>query len=328
MPRFRRARGYVWYRSLVAARIALDAPRAPNAAIGARLYESHYLTAAAPEGGRAVWLRYTSSKEAGQSPRGMLWFTVFDGAATPLRRRTATPGALVTPPSGAWAEIDGAVIAPGRAQGALEDCRWALTWTGGSTALAYLPSERLYDRRLPRSGGAALVPSATFSGHLEAGAESIDLNGWRGMIGHNWGSDHADRWIWVHVTGLGRRDPEGWLDMVLARMRLGPLLSPWLPAGALVLDGRVRRISAGPGARGLRVELGAETLEVSLPHMPGGGLALATNSPAVSTVRWDYAGPGGGGREVRNCSISSARMTVGGAPAFELGGTVAVEIGA
>jgi len=109
----------------------------------------------------------------------------------------------------------------------------------GAHELPYLP-RWLYDRRLPRSNGAALVPDAMFAGHLDVSGRRVDMDGWRGMVGHNWGRDHADRWIWVHATGLGQRDPGGWLDMVLARVRLGPVLSPWMPAGAVLLDGRLR----------------------------------------------------------------------------------------
>lgn len=439
----------------MAKRKALDLPRAPVATRGRQLYESHYLTAIDPGGGRAVWLRYTAHKEAGEPARGQLWCTVFGltgapsaddtamapappaapaapaaststthrstetrpalmpaPAAATLARRTRSAEVLPTPPAGTWAQIDDATIAPGRAWGALEDCEWAIAWRGpentpatpgdalggahdasstsgmgtpasrtsglgtrpaspSSAELAYLP-RWLYDRRLPRSNGAALVPDAVFAGYLDVADQRIEIDGWRGMVGHNWGRDHADRWIWVHATGLGRRDPHGWLDMVLARVRLGPVLSPWLPAGGVMLDGRLRRIAPGPGIRGLRVRVTegvemteevevagrvgdttrvvegarcdtvAETrLELELPHLSfplpnvagvarasrGRGLTLTATFPETSTARWDYATPGGGGRDVRNCSIASGRLTVGDGPAIEIDGTLAVEIG-
>jgi hypothetical protein len=49
--------------------------------------------------------------------------------------------------------------------------------------------------------------------------------------------------------------------------------------------------------------------------------------PAGQTVLWDYAGPSGGQRRVRNCSVASATLTVGSATAIEVAGTVAVEVG-
>ncbi len=306
----------------------LDLPRAPAAAVGVRLYESHYLTAAAPGGGRAVWLRYTANKESGEPARGTLWCTVFARAGEPIARRAGSAEALGTPPAGAWARIDGATIAPGRAEGELEDCSWSVTWRADAPALPYLPWAGLYDRALPRSNGVALAPAATFEGHLDVAGERVELAGWRGMVGHNWGADHADRWIWLHATGLGDRHPDGWLDLILARVRVRGRLSPWLPSGGAYIDGALRRVKLGRDARGLRVEVAAETLTVALPRLlPGGGLEVATRSPPANTVHWDYASPGGGGRQVRNCSIASARLTLGGAEPIEIEGSFAVEVG-
>lgn len=312
----------------MAARLALDVPRAPAAPTGAALYESHYLAAVAPDGGRAVWIRYTAHKERGQAAHGTLWCTCFDrAAAAPLARRVTSDLPLTAPPPGAWAHIDGATIAPGRAEGTLEDCAWALTWTADAPPLPYLPSTRLYDRPVPRSNGVALVPAATFAGHVDAAGERLDLTGWRGMLGHNWGADHADRWVWLHATGLGDRDPAGWLDLVLVRVRVGPALTPWLPAGGVLLDGTLHRVGA-PAARGMTVAIDGERLAVTIPRFPGGGLRLEATSPPASTVHWDYDSPGGGGRDVRNCTVATASLTLGEAAPIALADRFAVEIGA
>jgi hypothetical protein len=310
----------------------LDAPRAPFTAAGARLYESHYLTVVHPRGGRALWLRYAALKAPGEPARGTLWCTFFDAAtpvgtaARPIARRTAAPQQLDAPRRGIWAEIDGAAIAPGHAEGALEDCRWSLVWQPQQPPLPYLPSLRLYDRRLPRSNGAAVAPTARFMGEAEIAGTHHDLSGWRGMVGHNWGSDHPDRWIWLHAFGLGPRDPDGWLDLVLARVRIGPLLTPWLPAGAVCVDGTQRRVGAR-AARGIRVEHADERVALAIPRVGGGGLCLRAESPAAHTARWDYASPDGGGREVSNCSIATATIRLGASPEFVVDRAFAVEIG-
>lgn len=307
------------------ARGDLAAARAPSAPHGARLYESHYLTAVAPDGGRAVWIRYTTDKSAGDAARGRLWCTLFDrAAAAPLALRTPSPHLLTSTET--WASIDGATIEPGLARGILADCEWDLRWRSSDPTLGYLPSAWLYDRRLPRSNGAALAPYATFDGWLDVAGERIDLDGWRGMVGHNWGSDHADRWIWMHVTGLGERDGDGWLDIVLARTRIGPLLTPWLPAGAVQLDGNRQRIDFG-AARGLRVTVEPERLEVGLPRLGGGALMLRARMPGQDTVQWDYQTPDGDVRDVHNCSIASGRVELDGEPAIEIDGRLVIEVG-
>ncbi len=304
----------------------LDAARAPVAPSRAGLYESHYLTAAAPGGGRAVWLRYTSLKRRAEPPRGSLWCTVFESGSPPTARRTASPQPLSGPPPGSWAQIEAATIGPGQAHGTLEDCDWTVSWDAHAPPLPYLPSRSLYDRSLPRSNGVALVPSATFAGRITAAGQTVELTGWRGMVGHNWGADHAERWIWLHATGLGERDPGGWLDLILARVRLGPVLSPWLPAGALQLEGKLQRVSAA-AARGLRVELQHDTVKVSLPHGCENGLTITVTSPAHNAVHWDYASPRGQPRDVRHCSIASASIRIGAEPAFELRESFSVEVG-
>ena len=58
--------------------IPLASPRAPAAPLGAALYESHYLTAAAPAGGRALWLRFTALKRPGEPAHLTTWLTFFD----------------------------------------------------------------------------------------------------------------------------------------------------------------------------------------------------------------------------------------------------------
>jgi hypothetical protein len=334
----------------------LAASRAREAPREAKLYESHYLTAVAPRDGRAVWIRYTTDKPTDEPPRGRLWCTVFDRALqAPLARRTAGLGAVSDASAGeiadakpdgiagaetgaaagkvlgaeteTWARIDGAEIGPGRARGALDDVAWELEWRSEAAELGYLPKSWLYDRSWPRSNGAALVPAATFEGGLEIAGERIDLDGWRGMVGHNWGADHADRWIWAHVTGLGERDEEGWLDMALARARVGRLLTPWLPSGAIQVDGVRKRIGLGPGTRGLRVDIEGERILIELPNLAKGGLKLEARMPAQNTVNWDYATPSGGNRDARNCSIASGTIELGEEPAIEIDGRLVVEVG-
>ena len=47
-------------------------------------------------------------------------------------------------------------------------------------------------------------PDAVFTGWIEAGDRRTEVAGWRGMVGHNWGSEHAERWVWLHAVGLRR----------------------------------------------------------------------------------------------------------------------------
>ncbi len=185
----------------------------------------------------------------------------------------------------------------------------------------------MYDRRLPRSGGVALVPSATVSGQLTLdGAESVGLDGWDAMVGHNWGSEHADHWTWVHAGGLGD-DRSGWFDLALARVRIGPVLTPWLAAGVVALNGQSR----APARRGrVRRDTDGERTVLAVPLTGDTTLELSINAPDMRTVSWDYASPAGLGRYVRNCSIADANVRLrakSGELSYEVQGRLAVEHG-
>ena len=96
-------------------------------------------------------------------------------------------------------------------------------------------------------------------------ARSLAASGWRGTVGHNWGSEHADSWVWLHAADFSAA-PEVWLDLVLARIRVGPARSPWTAMGALSLAGD--RIVLGGLGRRPRVDArpGRLTADVPSPH--------------------------------------------------------------
>ena len=78
------------------------------------------------------------------------------------------------------------------------------------------------------------------------------MSGWPGTVGHNWGSEHAESWVWLHADGFGEQ-PGDWLELVLARVRAGRALLPWTAFGALSLDGeRLPARRARPGGCGRR----------------------------------------------------------------------------
>ena len=113
-------------------------------------------------------------------------------------------------PAGGWIEIGGrASMGPDGAQGECGPARWSLRFEPLADELRHLRPELLYRAPLPRTKLTSPAPLARFDGVLELGPRSvapIDLSGWHGMIGHNWGSEHAARWIWLHGCDfVGRR---------------------------------------------------------------------------------------------------------------------------
>jgi len=209
-------------------------------------YESFYIKACQPGGGRGIWIRHTVHKRPGAEPTASIWFCLFDREAEgPRATKVTVPAAELTAPVGSWIRVDGAEIGPGRTSGTIEsealNASWDLTFAGDAAPCKYLPADWLYEAPIPRTKFVAPFPNARFSGRLDIGDEAIDLDGWPGMIGHNWGSEHAERWVWLEGTGFPE-DSSIYFDAGAARVQAGPWTTPWLPSGMLVLDGEAHRL--------------------------------------------------------------------------------------
>ena len=311
-------------------------PRFPVVPPEAGHYESFYLKACHPDGGRAVWVRYTVHKRPGAAPVGSLWCTLFDaGAPAPLAAKaTLPPEALGTGPD-QYLHVGASRFAPGVVAGTTSDghqgdggAAWDLRFEAGGPALDHLGHAWMYRAPLPRTKPRTLYPAARFSGTVAAGGRTVELDGWPGMVGHNWGTEHAARWIWLHAAFPDRAG--AWLDLVAARVALGRALSPWVAYGAVELDGARLPLGGLGRVRATAIRAAPGGCEVTVP---GARLVLraTVTVPAPHMVAWEYADPGGGVHHALNCSIADVGVVVerrGTAP-VELAGsmTAAYELG-
>jgi hypothetical protein len=278
------------------------------------MYESFYLRAVAPTEPLGVWIRHTVQKPSASAPRGSLWCTVFDAAqGRPFMHKLTSERLRV--PSGDWIEVgnqdegEGGVMSGERALGSCGAAEWSLRVDAQEQELRHLPREWLYRAPLPRTKLTSPAPAASFSGRLQLGEREIDLQGWRGMIGHNWGAEHAERWIWLHGIGF-EGAPETWIDVALGRLKIAGRLTPWVANGALSIAGRHTRIG-GLGARGLRVAEHAGGCTLRLPGEKGLVVDVHANVPAGTAAGWHYGDPdGGAGHDVVNCSIAALELSV------------------
>jgi hypothetical protein len=280
----------------------------PHAAPKSGMYESFYLRAVAPDEPLGVWLRYTVHKRPGQPPRGSLWCTVFDAAAAgPFMHKRTTD--QLTAPVGGWIEIGGdSLLGPGVAVGVCGPARWSLHFGGEESQLRHLKQAWLYKAPLPRTKLTSPLPSARFEGSVELPDRTLQLDGWSGMVGHNWGSEHAERWIWLHGVGF-QESPSAWIDVALGRVLVAGRLTPWMASGAISLDGRRTRLG-GLGARGLRVAERATRCTLSLPGEDGLTVEAHVDAPQGAAAGWRYADPDGGEHDVVNCSVAQLALNV------------------
>jgi hypothetical protein len=281
----------------------------PATPMRAGMYESFYLRAVSPEEPVGVWIRNTVHKRPGQPPTGSVWCTVFDARRGPPFMHKLTSSEL-TAPAGGWIAVGGKTeMGPGRARGGCGDARWSLRFASQEPELRHLAPGLLYRTPLPRTKLTSPAPAATFDGVVEVeGREAIELIAWPGMVGHNWGAEHAERWIWLH--GLDFQEGDGaWIDVALGRLRVAGRMTPWVANGALSLDGHRHRLG-GLGARGLHVEEGAGSCLLRLVGEHGLSVEARVEVPAESAAGWRYADPNGGEHDVINCSVAALRLRV------------------
>jgi hypothetical protein len=287
----------------------LEGPRTharfPDVQAKAGHYESFYLKASDPAATRGVWIRYTVHKRPGAEPTGSLWVTVF-GPDGPRATKVTLPGPTA-PPEG-YIHIDRNRFAPGEVLGSVEGASWQLEFESGEDALFHLPRDWMYRAPVPRTKLLSPHPNARFSGHVEVGGERVELERWPGMVGHNWGAEHAERWIWLHGTGFdGAAD--AWLDVALGRIRLGPWTIPWIANGVLSLDGTRHRVGGIERVRSTEVR---ETPTGCEFRLPGKDLTVQGRvaAPKERFVGWVYADPDGGEHNTVNCSIAEMDLTL------------------
>ena len=281
-------------------------------------YESWFLSARDAESGRparALWIRHTRH-HGNEAPAATaaLWCTLFDtdGAQAVKQSVAEFPARATAGPKGFHGEA--------RARGRMAS--WELTLSGDEPALRHLRPSALYRLPLPRTKLEAPVPDGIASGRVVLDGRVQEVVGWRATAGHNWGAEHADRWVWLHAAGF-EDEPEAWLELTLARVRIGGATTPWIAHGALSL-GRTRLRLGGLGhIPGVRVVASPGRLEAIVPGERA-DIRVAVHADLNQIAAFRYAGlgddPVSGEREVLHAGLAEVHLNVrrSGRPTLEL----------
>jgi hypothetical protein len=282
--------------------------RFPDVTHGAGQYESFYLRAAHPSQPLGIWIRYTVHKRAGEEPKGSLWFTLFDGEADgPTAVKVIEPGPRV--PDGGYIGIAGATFGPAHVAGRAGDASWDLRYTPAADPLFHLPRDWMYTAKLPRTKTLSPAPAALYSGTVTVGDRTIELDSWPGMVGHNWGAEHAERWVWMHGIGFEGREEDTWIDAAIGRIKVGPLTTPWMGNGGISIAGVRYRLGGIEKTRGIKVNERPTRCDFVIP---GEGIIVRgkVESAPKNFVGWVYADPAGPEHNTVNCSIADMELTV------------------
>ncbi|TMA32682.1 MAG: hypothetical protein E6J87_12220 [Deltaproteobacteria bacterium] len=191
--------------------------------------ESHFLKLNDACGERALWLKATILQRLGETAVAEAWAVAFDRAHGHTAAKQVVPWASASFSRDALAiRVAEVEIGPMRTRGAVftADARieWDLAFAGSAAPFAPLP-ERLYADDTGNSKIVSPHPDLRFDGHYCVGEGRVDVSGWRGMQGHNWGRRHTHLYGWMHCNvwdGVDDLVVEG----ITARVKLGPVLSP------------------------------------------------------------------------------------------------------
>ncbi|HEX4805140.1 MAG TPA: hypothetical protein VFU94_04500 [Conexibacter sp.] len=292
--------------------------RFPAVAAAAGHYESFYLKVGDAASRRAVWLRYTVHKRPGGAAVGSLWATLFDEQG-PHAAKVTPPAERLGSGGRDWVRIGEGRIGPDGCAGEIPGlASWELRFEGGEPPFPYLPHAWMYRAKLPRTKALSLRPALRASGEATVRGRTVKIHEWPGMVGHNWGAEHAERWIWVHGTAFGA-EPDAWLDATIGRIRVGRWTTPWVANGCLSLDGVRHRLGGLGTVRGVEIEEGPERAAFTLP---GRGLVVRgeVSAPRADVVGWVYSDPAGGQHHTAHCAIADMTLTVerDGAPPLTL----------
>jgi hypothetical protein len=253
----------------------------------------------------------------------------FGTGAPRAAKETVTADALSVPTDG-YVDVAGSRIGPsgmtGRVAAGDVDARWDLAFTDRAPGLRHLPAAWMYHRGFPRTKVESPHPSVAVSGQVRVGDAVVALDGWDGIVGHNWGSEHAARWVWLQAP----LPDGGYLDVAAGRVGVGPLTTPWIANGGLLLGGTPVTLGGPLRMRATSVEAATGRCTFALAG-PGVRVRGTVLSPAGRMVGWRYADPDGGEHRVTNCSVADLELTVErrdgppevlrvpGAAAYELG---------
>ncbi|HJZ83834.1 MAG TPA: hypothetical protein VKN99_01635 [Polyangia bacterium] len=195
------------------------------------LYESHYLKANSTDGKQAFWIKHNLLVDAGGGGIGEFWLILFRrGAAARVWKREVPLLKLDIPTHRLALRGDHFDFDPEHAKGSIGEASWQLKLSGGMAPLFHLGTARFYEASIPRKKLLTPAPNLRFDGALTVGSETIAVDGWIGLRGHNWGSEHAFSYAYGNCNLWDDGALDRTFDGFTARVRVGPLTTPWLSA--------------------------------------------------------------------------------------------------
>jgi len=195
----------------------------------------------------------------------------------------------------------------GQAEGQGHIIDWNLRYKSPDPYLLLLP-ERLYTAPFPKAKSLVGSPLAKYTGTLVVDGTEVAIDNWIGSQNHNWGSKHTDKYAWGQVAGFDD-EPDAFLEIATARVRLGPVWTPWMTVMVLRIDGEELRLNSIPQSirAKARYDYFCWNFESSSRKLSISGSIAA---PIESFVGLPYSNPPGGEKTCLNTKLASCNLTL------------------
>ena len=278
-------------------------------------YESYFQRANHPQRPLGFWIRYTlfRARRRAAEPVGEIWAVFFDGER---ERVVATKEVFRFSRCHFDAERLGVRVGDSQLDdgGLSGSCRlgdhairWDLRYRDAGPPLLLLP-EAFYDRGFPKAKAVVGGPNARFSGALAVDGQTVQVDDWPGSQNHNWGSQHTDAYAWGQVVGFDEA-PDAFFECSTARVKVGPLYTPWMTVLVLRLDGEQLHLNRLGCALRSRSHY-APFRWIIDATCDGTRVFGEISAPSSSFVALPYDNPPGGTKVCLNSKIGRCALTV------------------
>jgi hypothetical protein len=282
--------------------------------------ESYFVRANHPTRPLAVWLKATILAPLDGPPVAESWFIWFDGERQEsLAQRHTQPWGEARFPSGHDTRVAAAGLAldvapRGGASGTVRTANGpvevALRWEPEASPIAaplcLLPAEVLVRGPFPKSKLLTPLPALRVSGTLALPGETVTLDGWPGMQGHNWGREHAFEYAWGQCLFPGE---DTMVEGFTGRIRAAGLTSPRISALVVRRGGRSYRFDTLFDVWRQHAELSTERWHLRLRGRDGEA-ELTMDAAGRPMVCLGYWNPGGALSYCFNSKLARTSLTV------------------
>jgi len=272
---------------------------------------------------RALWLKVTFLRRTFGAKESVIeaWAIAFNLSAPGADPHVAlkqswAPSEAEIAPNCLYIRVGDVELAHGRATGTLTDgvtgdtIGWDLAYTCEPEGFHHLPYPWMYEGSVPKSKANSPQIDSRFTGTVSVNGKKTAIEDAPGMLGHNWGSQHAEDWTWAHCnrwTGIEGVVFEG----VTSKVKMGPMTTPRLtvlhvriPGERITMNGIRQLVGSKSRPEGLRWAFAGQRGDRRIQGW--------FSAPAERFVGVDYHDPDGQIAHCLNTKIADGELAVYG----------------